>query len=516
MPGRAKCKFQKKNRKFTAKISPVSDKSSLVGAFCVIEDSTDRENLLSQMWSVQELSKEYDAIFNSCSEGLWVCDADANVIRINESSEKINKISGDDVIGRNMRDLVTEGFIDRSGTLEVLKSKSTIHLIQYTRDGMKLMITAKPVYDEQGRLFKVVVTEKDITEIETLHLELKEQTAIRDQFRTQMLEMQLAELESRRIIARSPCFVNVLQQAMKVSTVDSTVLILGESGCGKGLLAELIHKYSHRADRPMIKINCGAIPESLVESELFGYDRGAFTGAHKDGKPGYFELANNGILLLDEIVELPMSSQVKLLRFLEDSHITRVGGTVSRKLNIRVLAATNRDLVTAVANRDFRLDLFYRLNVIPIKIPPLRERRECILPMVHHYVEHFSKKLGIKKRLRFSSKASDALLAYSYPGNVRELMNLCERLVVMSEKNRIDLTDLPTTFLAEIKPEHTQPPAVQDGRSLQEILEAAEASAISSAMKTFGTQSKASRVLGVNQSTIARKLKKYGLTEHYT
>ena len=248
-----------------------------------------------------------------------------------------------------------------------------------------------------------------------------------------------------------------------------------------------------------------------MESELFGYEKGAFTGADKDGKPGYFELADRGILLLDEIVELPTSSQVKLLRFLEDGNINRVGGTTSRKLDVRILATTNRNLEAAINSGSFRLDLYYRLNVIPIHIPPLRERKECILPLIHHYTEYFSKKLGIKKRLRFTPKASDALLVHPFPGNVRELMNLCERLVVMSEGDRIDLRDLPNDFSVSERLEPKPVGIDADGQTLQKILEIAEQNALVQAIAIHGTQAKASRALGVNQSTIARKLKKYGM-----
>ncbi|MBW1963266.1 MAG: sigma 54-interacting transcriptional regulator, partial [Deltaproteobacteria bacterium] len=394
----------------------------------------------------------------------------------------------------------------------VLKKKSKVDMIQQTRNGLKLMITAKPIFDEKGRLFRVVVTERDITEIEKLHQELKEQTAIRDQFRTHMLEMQMAKLESRRVIARSPCFVNTLKQAMKLSKVDSTVLIEGESGTGKGLIAELIHRYSNRASRPMIKINCGAIPESLVESELFGYEKGAFTGAHREGKPGYFELADGGILLLDEIVELPMSSQVKLLRFLEDGHISRVGATVSRKLDIRILATSNRSLESAVNQGEFRLDLYYRLNVIPIRVPPLRERRDCILPLVYHYIQHFCKKYNINRPLRFSPDATEALLAYPFPGNVRELMNLCERMVVMYEGDRVDLKDLPKEFFSYKKLRPLPFSLELENQPLHRILEAVEKHVLKNAMEKFGTQARASEALNVNQSTIARKLRKYGIS----
>ena len=282
-----------------------------------------------------------------------------------------------------------------------------------------------------------MVSERDITEIDGLQRELEKQEAIKDGFRDQMLAMQQAELESQQIIARSPSMIRTLQQSMKVAKADSSVLILGESGVGKGLIADLIHKNSARSEQPLIKINCGAIPESLIEAELFGYEKGAFTGARTGGKPGHFELADGGTLFLDEVAELPLSSQVKLLRFLEDGRITRLGDTRGRTLNVRILAATHQDMEKLVEQGKFRLDLYYRLNVIPLQVPAVRERIDCIIPLIRHYIEKFSDQIGASKHL--SRSALDALSAYPYPGNVRELMNICERLVVMSDTELIDL-----------------------------------------------------------------------------
>jgi PAS domain S-box-containing protein len=500
-----------KEGSFLARVRPIFWKDETIGALCIFEDVTELEKVTHQMLSFQELSRELDAIIDSSHDGLWICDADATVIRINSASERINNVRAKDVIGRNMEALVTEGFIDQSVTLKVLETKSRVNILQQTKDGRKLILTGNPVFDKTGRLIRVVVNERDITEIDILHRELDEQEAIKDRFRHQMLEMQLAELESSRIIARSPCLVKVLQQAVKVSEVDSTVLIQGESGAGKGLIADLIHKYSSRAKQPMIKINCGAIPESLVESELFGYEKGAFTGALNKGKPGYFELANGGILFLDEIGELPLSSQVKLLRFLEDGNIRRLGGTTNRKMDVRIIAATNRELETMVEEEEFRRDLYYRLNVIPLRVPPLRERKECIWPLFNHFIDRFSTKLGIKKRLNFTREASDALLSYAYPGNVRELMNLCERLLVMAEKDPVGLEDLPVKIVSARAPETIQPEIWVESMTLESVLEKVERTVLSQAMKTYGTQSKMATALGVNQSTIARKLDKYGL-----
>lgn len=494
---------------YLVRVSPILLDTERVGAVCVFVESTDLEEMAMQMRTFQELTSELGAIINSSSEGLWICDAEATVLRMNPASERLNKVKAEEIVGRNMRELVAEGFIDKSATLEVIRTGSVVNILQQ-REGRKLIITGTPVFDAAGRLIRVVVNERDITEIDTLQRELEEQEAMKDQFRHHMLEMQQMELESHRVIARSPSMLKALRQAIKVSAVDSSVLILGESGVGKGLIADLIHKNSRRAEKPLIKINCGAIPESLIESELFGYEKGAFTGAQAGGKPGYFELADGGTLFLDEIAELPLSSQVKLLRFLEDGRITRLGGTNGRNVDVRILAATHRNLEEMVDQGKFRLDLYYRLKVIPIHVPSVRERKDCILPLIHHYIDYFGTRTGIKKRL--TRAASDALLSYPYPGNVRELMNICERLVVMSDTELIDLKDLPSDIVARVEEATVASVAWPKEMSLQQALESVERTVLTQAMERYGNQSRMAAVLGVNQSTIARKLKKYGIS----
>jgi transcriptional regulator with PAS, ATPase and Fis domain len=304
--------------------------------------------------------------------------------------------------------------------------------------------------------------------------------------------------------------LKALRQAIKVSSVDSSVLILGESGVGKGLIADIIHKNSQRAARPLIRINCGAIPDSLIESELFGYEKGAFTGAQAGGKPGYLELADSGTLFLDEIAELPYSSQVKLLRFLEDGRVTRLGGTKSRTVDVRILVATHRDLEEMIGQGKFRLDLYYRLNVVPIHVPAVRERRDCILPLIQHYIDYFGTKNGISKRL--TRAASDALLSYPYPGNVRELMNICERLVVMSETECIDLKDLPNDIVPRSNEETLETTEWMQDMTLHEALNRLERKMLAQSLKLHGNQRRTAAALGLNQSTVARKLEKHGLS----
>jgi len=461
------------------------------------------------MLNFEALTLELQAIIDSSSDGLFVCDGDANVIRVNPASERIHKRPASEMVGRNMRELIPEGFIDRSAALEACMQKETVSLLQNMPNNRKLISIGTPVFDQAGELIRVVVSERDITEIDTLQRELENQEAIRDQYRHQMLEMQQTELEQRKIIARSPNMIKALRQAMRVATADSSVLILGESGVGKGVIADMIHHNSRRADRPLIKINCGAIPESLVEAELFGYEKGAFTGANTGGKPGQFELANEGILFLDEVAELPLSAQVKLLRFLEDGGITRLGATEERKVDVRVLAATHRDLDDMVEKGTFRLDLYYRLNVIPIHVPAVSERKDCLVPLIRHYIDHFS--LINNEPRRLSRAAIDALCNYSFPGNVRELMNICERLVVMSETEVIDMVDLPLQVAGSVKTRLPEEMDWPETVTLQEALETVERNILTKARERYRSQSRIADVLGVNQSTIARKLKRYGL-----
>jgi TyrR family helix-turn-helix protein len=303
--------------------------------------------------------------------------------------------------------------------------------------------------------------------------------------------------------------IKSLERALKVSAADSSVLIMGESGVGKGLIANLIHNRSNRAAKPLIRINCGAIPETLIESELFGYEAGAFTGARAKGKPGSLELAHEGTLFLDEIAELPPSAQVKLLRFLEAGRLTRLGGTRVRTIDARILAATHRNLKEMVAEGSFRHDLYYRLSVIPLQLPALRERQDCIPPLIRYYIDYFADRTATCKRL--SRSALDALLAYPFPGNVRELMNICERAVVMSETEVIGLRDLPKDVVRRASGGSTLAAEWPEGMPLKQILQNLERDILVQTLRKHKSQSQAAAALGVSQPTIARRLKQYDI-----
>lgn len=322
------------------------------------------------------------------------------------------------------------------------------------------------------------------------------------------------------IITKSAAMLKLIDLALKVAQFDATVLISGESGVGKELIAKLIHNASLRVnDGQFIKINCGAIPRDLLESEFFGYEQGAFTGAKKEGKPGYFELAHQGTLFLDEIGELPLDLQVKLLRVIQEHELVRLGDTKLRKIDVKIIAATNRDLHKMVIDGTFREDLFYRLNVLPIHIPPLRSRPEDITVLLTTFLERYTRRYGTGKM--FSGDSLALLCRYKWPGNVRELENVVERLVITTDEHIIlpqhlplqvyqaketvagsVITDMPNDnrFMHETHGEM---------RTLQEVIDEVEKEMINKALQIYGNTYRAARILGVSQSTIARKAKKY-------
>ncbi|MGD8845764.1 MAG: sigma 54-interacting transcriptional regulator [Desulfobacteraceae bacterium] len=505
---RMEISLQVKSGDYLTSVSPVTLSGELAGVICLLEESTDLEKTAMKMRFFQNIIRELDAIIDSSSEGLFVCDARANVIRVNPASERIHNTEAKELIGKNMVDLIDQGFIDRSAALEASQSKTTVSLLQ-EKDNRKLISTGTPVLDDSGNLIRVVVSERDISEIDRLQRELEEQASLKDQLQHQLLEIRQTELKSNQIIARSPTMLRALERALKASSANSSVLITGGSGVGKGLIANLIHKNSSRSKNPFIRINCGAIPETLMESELFGYEAGAFTGAQTRGKPGSLELANGGSLFLDEIAELGLTAQVKLLRFLENGRLTRLGGSKVRTIDARILAATHRNLKDMVAKGTFRNDLYYRLNVIPLHLPALRERSDCIPPLIRYYIDYFADINDTRKRIGRS--ALDALLAYPYPGNVRELMNICERAVVMSETEVIDLQDLPKD-VARRTPEPADLADEWPGdMTLKQILEKVERKVLLRTLEKYKNQSDVAAALGVSQPTIARRLKKHDI-----
>jgi two-component system response regulator HydG len=313
--------------------------------------------------------------------------------------------------------------------------------------------------------------------------------------------------DRQNIIGRSPAMVRLLETVAQVAPSEATVLLTGESGTGKEMIAGAIHFNSPRKDGPFVKLNCAAITETLLESELFGHERGAFTGAHKR-KEGRFRQAHGGSIFLDEISEMSLAMQVKLLRVLQEREITRVGGEEVIKVDVRLVAATNKDLLQEIETGRFRDDLYYRLNVVTLHMPPMRERREDIPLLAQHFLEMFSDK-NRKQIKGFTPQAMDQLLKYEWPGNVRELMNAVERGVVLSGSEYLDIEDLPLMLKDELSEEETHPKeAIPGDLPLDEV---EKASILKTLELTGGNKSEAARRLGITRRTLHKKLKKYGV-----
>jgi PAS domain S-box-containing protein len=487
-------------------INPIVSGGKISGVVSVFQDISEIERISKELDLFKTMKNWLDTMIDSSYDGLWICDHEGKVIRINKASEKINGVKAEEVVGRNIKELVAEGVFDRSVTHEVLKRKTALTMIQQIKGGKRILITGNPIFNEKGEIAFVLTNERDISELDNLRGHLQEAQALAKGYSSKLSELEMKDIELSNIIFRSAEMQRILEMALRVAQVDSTILLLGESGVGKSMIAKLIHKHSQRNKGPFIRVDCAGIPDSLIESELFGYEKGAFTGARPEGKPGFFELANNGTLFLDEIGEIPLGSQSKLLRFLENHEMIRVGGTEPKEIEVRIIAATNKNIEEMVASRKFREDLYYRLNVVPIHIPPLRERRDDMVPLIFYFLERFNRTHQKEKSL--SPEVVDLFCRYDFPGNIRELGNLVERLVVITENDRIEISDLPSSITGHMT-KTALPPFLPEGMSLREALDKYETMIIERAMQKYRSQREVARALRVDQATISRKMKKH-------
>lgn len=504
-------KFKYNNKTLVSNRSPMIIDGKISGAIAVIQDISELESISQELKSTRELKEEFNAIIESSFDGIFVTDHDGKVVLINSAYSRITGINAREVLGRNMRDLVTDGVYNQSVTLQVIDKLEPITIVQKVNTGKTVLVTGNPIFDENGKLFRVLTNVRDITELNSLKQEVEEVQRLNLLYQEQLEKVRM-QVHSKYVI-RSQKSRDLLDLVVRLGQVDSTVLIQGESGVGKEIIADILHKNSMRKDKPFIRINCGAIPETLLESELFGYESGAFTGAKKGGKIGIFELANKGTLFLDEIGELPMLLQVKLLRVIQEKEITRIGGTRPISVDVRLIAATNRDLWDMVNKNEFRKDLFYRLNVVPITVPPLRDRKEEIPSFVAHFLEIFNEKYGLNRIL--DDGVLDELMEYDWPGNVRELENVIERAVVTSKDQVIDRVSLPVENVTIPGLESVQELLIsKQGKEikLKETMETIEKNIIQESVQRYHTTRKVAAALGISQPTVVRKAAKYGIT----
>lgn len=433
-------------------------------------------------------------------EGLTVVDEDGITIMVNGAHKNIMGVKGSEIVGKHVNDLVVNGEIQKSASAVVFETKHQETITQDLANGKTILVTATPIYDETGRIYRIVNNLRDVPILNELYEERMKQAALIDTYRSDIESRTNVEREG--IIAESSEMRNVVTFAERVAANDSSVLILGESGTGKGMIARLIHSMSRRQGKPMMSINCGAIPANLLESELFGYVPGAFTGASREGKVGLFEVADGGTIFLDEIGELPLALQPKLLTFLETGEVMKVGSVKAKKVDCRVIAATNKDLKKMVKEKLFREDLYYRLSVIPVEIPPLRDRREDIIPLVLFFLREINKKNHINRTM--SQELLHTLEAAEWKGNARQLKNMVERLVVMSVRREITVDDMPQDESIERDMGAATPSELPV--SLPEIVGNVEDRYIEKAMKEGGSIRKAAALLGISPASLYRRM----------
>jgi len=490
------------SRLLVANRSLIQVEGKTIGVISVFHELIKYENISDYTQKFRYLAKQMEAMINSSYDGIFVADGEGIGIRTNAAYDRISGVDSSRFIGRNMRDLEKEGLISESVTLKVLKSKKRETISQVLSSGKEVLVTGNPIFDDKGKITMVMTNLRDMTDLNSINRELVKSKQMTTAYKEKLQELQRSSVEKNEMVAVSESMRDVYEVVTRVSATNATVFIHGETGVGKDRIAEEIHHISERSKTGIfVKINCGAIPENLLESELFGYVKGAFTGANKEGKPGLFEMAHKGTLFLDEIDSMPIVLQSKLLRVLQSFEIRRVGSTITKTVDVRLICASNQDVKELILKNRFRSDLYYRLNVIPIFIPALRERPKDIPPLITLFLKIFNQKHSMQKTL--SRECSDLLLRYSWPGNVRELTNVIERLVVLTNWDCIMESDLPEEIrdVSNIKHHETT------GLTLKEQLKRVEAEIISSAIKKYGNPRQAALHLRVNPSTICRKLK---------
>ncbi len=462
--------------------------------------------------SYVELIHRLETIIDSSSDGIWVCDGQGIVITINKASERLNGIQAEDVVGFDVKSLLEKNIFDKSVTTLVLETGNRETILQHvSKTNRLLLLTATPTLDAEGHIQLVVVNERDMTELDKLQKQYEQSLKVNEKYREELTDLSLLELERHTIIADSNKMQQILQMSLKLSHLGATnILITGASGTGKGLLAKVIHKNSTRNKNPFIEINCAALPENLLEAELFGYERGAFTGASDKGKAGLFELAQGGTLFLDEIGDMPINLQTKLLKYLDDKKFRRVGGTKVIQVECITIAATNRNLIERVKQNLFREDLYYRLSSFTLDIPSLCDRTEDIQGLVRFYLEKYNKKYNTSKIV--GSTAMFSLQHYSFPGNTRELKNILENAVVLSDENGIDSYILDTIDKSHSEQLFLEPDGVDDQPiDLTSALNQVERRLLLKAKNNCRTTRQMAGHLNISQPSVVRKLKKHGL-----
>lgn len=440
-------------------------------------------------------------ILDNIHDVVLVIDSDTTIVYANEAYAKILGVPVDKVLGRRLDKIEPKAM-----AIEILRTGEAKSGGDYLDSlGIDVIGSSFPLYNGDT-IIGCVSTFKNITEVVELNRELQQTKGVADYLKEQLEQWEQLPLSFKEYVGQNRNVKETLVLAAKVARTDSTVLIRGESGVGKEVLARAVHNSSRRKDRPLIKVNCAAIPEDLIESELFGYEDGAFTGAKKGGKLGKFELAHSGTIFLDEIGDMSLTMQAKLLRVLQEKEFERVGGTKTIKVDIRVIAATNRDLEIMIKDGTFRRDLYYRLNIVPLHLSPLRERKDDILALAKTFLNQFSREAG--HNLALSPQVVGFFQEYDWPGNIRELQNVLEHASIVCSDGMIELYHLP----AQMVPINREQLKTKRPSSVKEIVASVEKELILSALVTHNNnRTKAMKALGFSRRVFYDKLRRYGI-----
>lgn len=498
-------RFIDRGKELFFEITAWMDGKECKGAVISLQRPERFDELAVKLDSYKDLLTQFQAVFDSSSDGIWLADGKGTVISVNRASEKLNGITSEDVSGRSAREIVEGGLTDQSVTMEVLRHRRTVSLIQNIQStGKQLLVTGTPVFNESDDIVFVVVNERDITDLNALKSNLENAMREKRKVQDELEGLLMMEMKGNEFVAESEGMRQVLMTSAKLSRLDTpTILILGESGVGKGLLAKFIHQQGKNSKKRFLSLNCAALPENLVEAELFGYEAGAFTGARREGRVGLMALVEDGTLFLDEIGELSLSTQAKLLKCLDDREFLPVGGSRLIPLKCNVIAATNRNLDTLMRKRQFRKDLYFRLNTFTLRIPPLRERVEDIFELADLFLHRYNDRYG--KSAFFTAEALELLQDYPFPGNVRELDSIIRKGVVMSESANLD------EYLSRALTKKRMDGSEVEQGTLNEALDALERQMLVKARTVCRNTREMAAMLGISQPSVVRKLAKHNL-----
>jgi len=446
--------------------------------------------------------KKIDFLIDFLNTEVTVTDGEGIMKKVSKTYCKNYGAELNDIIGHSVFELEEKGIFYPSSTIKALNERQKVTVLQKNKLGKTIMATAVPIFDEDDEIQYVVSYDSwDVRDATSLKEKYESIQSIVEHQSQEIKLLRQKEIKIPNIVAESKNMKELVKLAHKLSEVDANILITGETGVGKNVFARLIHNLSYRKNEAFIEINCGSIPPSLIESELFGYERGSFTGANTKGKVGQMELSNKGTLFLDEVSEFPLNSQATLLKVIQEKSIIRVGGISSKSIDFRLISATNSDLMSLVQSGMFRKDLYYRINVFPIFIPPLRERIEDIIPLSNLFLKKANKKYN--RNIILIENAKKALTEYTWPGNIRELENIIDRLVLTIEKDIIKEDNIYSILALT--------PSINLNRNmnLKDTLDYYEEQLLREAYSKHKTTLDTAKALGTSQPTVSRKLRKY-------